>query len=175
MSKLSPMKKLIFILGILSILIISGCKESDSQKITEECKEFAESLMPDKIVLYDESIPGPDTYCWLYVGDLRPNKWKNEAEISDGICVKRGSEEGQSVNLFYSGHWGKDSISYSEKIVAPDGTIKGDNSFIIKINVVKPIEGSERKGYSGGREYYNEIKDFEILNHEIVSCNLVED
>ena len=167
------MKKIIIALFILTLLIV-GCNyavETKSKVIGsgdpyDKCKLWAQTMSPYKLTLIDR-------------GDWAITElvWNNDVKASEadilGIYYKAGSQTGQNVNYYYPYSTYKDaSIKYSRQVIDKDGTILGDNSFSVNL-ILKPIEGTD------GTYQVNELvsypsKEFDVIEVELVSCNLVD-
>ena len=152
------MKKILLVILILVSLFVIGCK-----KEVDTCGIFAKSLTPSTVTLYNYE---PDTYCWLSKGSY--NQWKDGELINEGICARKGKLKGQNINYFYTTVL--NNLSYSKKIISPEGLILGDNTFTMRINTLEPIAGTNRTV----PEYAGEVQDFKILDYAILSCNLVK-
>lgn len=137
------------------------------------CESWLETKIPSSISLIVENYP-KSYFLSSYKEDIY---WKDGVKISNNILVqyKPGSLENQNINYYYPENavYDYDELLYSKQITDSSGYILGYNTFSVKL-ILKPILGTERKTLDKvGWEYTK--ADFEVIDYEIISCNLVQD
>ncbi len=161
------MNKLTIGLLLIVVLLVSGCVK----EISPACKQKVEGLIPDKMRLHRVD-------CLTYgdVWNVIDFAWKdgtlNPLTTIMLIEYKKGSKKGENINLYYPSHLYKDgSLTYSKRVVDEQGNILGDNNFKVKL-ILKPIPDSEST-YQATPTVVCDTLDFEIMDYEITSCNLI--
>ena len=152
------MKKILLILLLLLCVFIFGCKEK-----IDPCETFARTIIPENVTLYEIDA---DTYCWVSQGDY--NQLRNGEVFEEGICARRGTSVGQNVNYFYT--TARNILPYSTQVISQSGLIKGEDRFTIKVNILEPLEGTNRTI----PEIEEPVKDFRILHYEFLSCSHIK-
>jgi hypothetical protein len=171
------MKGTILLLGVVAVLLVSGCAQTtdtagtggagDTQpsdggsQVTKtstpsaSCEENAKSLVPDSIEMYRGSM----TTSWKFTED---NEWTDGSAMMfpSNFLYKAGSEAGQNTDYYYLEHWGDkfDDITYSS----------GTRTFTINPVLVK-VQGTETEGTTSEGKIYK--AEFRIVDYGFVSCS----
>jgi len=175
---------------VLVLLLLSGYVYTENPEIISEirnirnytptqtsgCEELAKELFIN-LTLFTGMSESAGSECWT----LETRSWKDGIGIGSIFNIFRpGSNKGENINLYYPsslpcglGIVAFEPLSYSKKIISPDGTILGTRGFSIK-PILKPIPETEYLKYAFG-EPYRKYMAFEIVEPNFVGCYWMTD
>ena len=169
------MKKILYIL--VSILII-GCSNlninpSTGNNINEECRIWAESLVPETFRVYES----PSGQGLKFEDD---NLWNDGIKVTAPVSLgliefKKGSKEGENINYYYPSYITtirtENPLQYNKQIIDYEGNILGNNHFGAKpVLKIRPDSEGLRKQFSDDSGATLRTLEMEIVEPNIIEC-----